>query len=517
MKTRLLLIGILLINISMFGQIETKVFTLDLSKPSKNSLTVAPIPPLVPAVPGAPTPIVDTKKTLSFWSRQPIQFELVNGNPFKYKYVLNNKLVNFFDDKTDNPFDNLKKAIEAPVPKTPVSAEEDDQTPKAKAAEAQLEQLMAKATPAGNNLSAAEILKINTLVDKSKLPDPSVVYNEAAFIANYATIKATVSYNYKAINSYNYLLTIGLASLPSSIEEDRGNIVSALNSINSVADVLLSEINKYTETIKATERLNVPELQTNRDSYYDQFNTLSAVYNGTKRDAAQFDKQDKSYTALNDSVKATLKSILDNLGLLFKVKLDNYLLPIDVNGKNIDVVEVSLERFDGTNPVALDKYTYNLWVRGGFKIDISGGIFISSLVSKEYDVKDKSETVDGVTTTGKVITEKENGNFDFGFGSMINISHRSAGWVNPTLNVGAIFTAKQQFQLLTGLGLILGKEERIIFGGGLSMGRVSSISENLVADGTTMYDLGNGAVPVNNTFEFGYYFGVTYNFSKVKK
>ncbi len=482
----------------MFGQIETKVFQLDLSTPGATALTSS----------------LDTKKTLSFWSRQPIQFELVNGNPFKYKYVLNNKLVNFFDDKTDNPFDNLKKAIEAPVPKTPVSAEDEVKETEAKIVE--LNQLQRKATT--SNLNSVEIRQLNTLVDKSKLDDPSVVINEADFLTNFTILKATVSYNYKAVNSYNYLLGLGLVtSEPNDIEEDRINIVSALNSINSASDVLLSEINMYTETIKATERLNVPELQTNRDSYYDQFNTLSALYNGTKRDAAQFDKQDKSYTALNDSVKATLKSILDNLSLLFKVKLDNYLLPIDVNGKNIDVVEVSLERFDGTNPVALDKYTYNLWVRGGFKIDISGGIFISSLVSKEYEVKDKSETVDGVTTTGKVITEKENGNFDFGFGSMINISHRSAGWVNPTLNVGAIFTAKQQFQLLTGLGLILGKEERIIFGGGLSMGRVSSISENLVADGTTMYDLGNGAVPVNNTFEFGYYFGVTYNFSKVKK
>lgn len=69
-----------------------------------------------------------------------------------------------------------------------------------------------------------------------------------------------------------------------------------------------------------------------------------------------------------------------------------------------------------------------------------------------------------------------------------------------------------------GLGLILGKEERIILHGGLAMGAISVISNNYKTDGSTSYSLGgDGAIPTTNKFSFGHFFGVTYNLGKVKK
>ena len=67
------------------------------------------------------------------------------------------------------------------------------------------------------------------------------------------------------------------------------------------------------------------------------------------------------------------------------------------------------------------------------------------------------------------------GDYDFGFGTMVNIALRGGSWVRPTLNVGVLFTSNQKFQLLTGLGLILGKNERFLLHSGISMGRVNML------------------------------------------
>lgn len=90
--------------------------------------------------------------------------------------------------------------------------------------------------------------------------------------------------------------------------------------------------------------------------------------------------------------------------------------------------------------------------------------------------------------------------------------------MRPTLNFGGLFTATQKFQVLSGLGLILGKEERIVLHAGVAMGSVSEISRQYKADNKTPYDLGaSGTVPTDNRFKFSHFFGITYNFGKTKK
>ena len=144
------------------------------------------------------------------------------------------------------------------------------------------------------------------------------------------------------------------------------------------------------------------------------------------------------------------------------------------------------------------------------KIDISGGVHITSLFDNEY------YTTDG-DNNEKLIFVDDKGKYDFGFGTMVNVSLRGGSWVRPTLNFGALFTSNQKFQMLTGIGLILGKNERLILHGGLSMGRVNVLKDNFKTDGETSYNLGTeGTIPLDDKFKFGHFFGITYNFSKPK-
>ena len=209
-------------------------------------------------------------------------------------------------------------------------------------------------------------------------------------------------------------------------------------------------------------------------------------------------------------------SELDNLvSPLLKVVSDAYLLPIDINGDNIDYIQIKLQRIDNINSTT-ETYIYKIWVQGGLKIDVSGGAYITSLFDSEYTVTPVVNE-DGSISNLSTITENNLGNYDFGFGAMVNISLRGGSWVRPTLNFGTLLTSNQKFQILSGVGLILGKNERWIIHGGLAMGEVSIIKNNYKADGTTSYDLGNPAdVPVINRFKFGHFFGVSYNFSKPK-
>ena len=108
----------------------------------------------------------------------------------------------------------------------------------------------------------------------------------------------------------------------------------------------------------------------------------------------------KIYLGLPESEVMILNNVIQNLRVinvansrekkgLPPIKSTVANITIDINGKNIDAVEVTVERYDktATNPTP-DKYTYNIWVKGGVKIDISGGLFLTSLMDKQYDTKD---------------------------------------------------------------------------------------------------------------------------------
>ncbi|WP_294315608.1 hypothetical protein [uncultured Chryseobacterium sp.] len=188
-----------------------------------------------------------------------------------------------------------------------------------------------------------------------------------------------------------------------------------------------------------------------------------------------------------------------------------YTLPMEHQGKNIDAIEFTVKRVNKETNAEDETFTgkYKVWITGGMKIDISAGVFLTSLFDKEYEARDISDD-----SGNKEIVLKNRGNYDFAFGSTINTNFRINSWVQPQLSFGAVFTQNQKFQLILGGGIILGREERWILSGGLSMGVVDRLADRFQAGG--IYDLGtSGQVPTIKQFKFGHFFGITYNLSKV--
>ncbi|WP_291109682.1 hypothetical protein [Flavobacterium sp. UBA6195] len=504
MKTKIILLILSIVfAIQSQAQIETKVFTLNLGEPTLNSLRDS----------------VNSNSKLVIKAKEPLAFKLVNGNPYKYKYVINHDLITFFDFN-ENPLENVKSTLEKIEPKeksetdSPIVAQNKINTLSDQLSKLNFEISDFKAS--NMLLSTTNSNKIN-LEYKSKLKQMNlnkIELEKAIEIANLELQAATSEYNFKSqysIAFVNQHSKQAIKVIPKNQLEDEENITLAINLLGKEFKNLKSKLDKYILIISAEDYLDKLKFEIERESYFSTYTKLISDTKDIGSEAYLFENTKKEFDENIKEIDPLSVKIIDEISKMMQLKFDNYIVPIDINGKNIDAVEVTVERYDktATNPTP-DKYTYNIWVKGGVKIDISGGLFLTSLMDKEYETKD-----DG---SNKYIFEKNRGDYEFGFGSTINVSLRGGSWVRPGLSIGALFTTNQKFQLLTGLGFIIGKEERIVLHTGLSMGRISRISDNYKTDGSVSYDLGTeGTIPMTEKFAFGHFFGLTYNFGKVKK
>ncbi|MBD1396835.1 hypothetical protein H9Q13_06635 [Pontibacter sp. JH31] len=429
--------------------IETAVFTLDLSKPNPKLLQSD-----------------NARRRLVAQTDELIVFELINANPFKYRYVLNHRSVNFFEQQDATPMDRVLASWKAN----------------------------------------------NDVVEKGKKMKDSINHvNKNTAHAQY--LIATNS------SEKNQLQIAPATTPPTDAKGHKELILSAARILALKGKNLLSRANSYTATISAADYLNRSTFESQRDALTEELVVLLYDHDILNGEAAAYQDDDfqNKYKTQIQELTASTDSIKKSLDKLYSLRFDNYTLPLDVNGKNIDAVEITLERFDNTAAVSslIDKYSYNIWLKGGIKIDVSGGIFLTSLVNKEYFTTDTLVTVNDTQQTQKLVHSRNKGNYQVGFGSTINASLRGGSWVRPALSVGALFSPDEKFQLLSGLGLILGKQERLVFHYGLSMGSVQTISDNIKADTKRPYDLGTeGQIPTYEKFSFGHFFGLTYNFTK---
>lgn len=450
MKTFLLVA--LLCPMVMLCQIKTSVFTLDLGRPTSGSMLSSD----------------PTEKRLVIPTKTLLSFRLINGNPYKYNYVINHRMVDFFQGQAYNALDSIAK--------------------------------LRAVTGAGSGRGPASIPESDSTAGSYDMQAPRAI----EILGNNADLA----------NSLN-LMPVEV----SSEDDDMINVLRAARVLRERFAQLSVSIDEMVTSISAEDYLNTDEFVSGRNDFNTDYIQALVQITDLNREATRFTAIANRYQEIFEEISKSSTKIKSELTKMFALKLENYIHPIDFNGKNIDVVEVTVERYDKNNPAILPlKHPYNIWIRGGLKIDVSAGIFLTSLVDREFTTRDTIVVVDNVDTTRKLVYQKDKGNFDIGVGSMVNISLRGGSWVRPTLNFGALFTTTQKFQILSGVGLILGKEERIVLHTGLAGGSITEIAKNYKADNKTPYDLGaSGTIPTDNKFKFSHFFGITYNFGKTKK
>jgi len=295
------------------------------------------------------------------------------------------------------------------------------------------------------------------------------------------------------------------------IIKENENLIQSIDSLNF-------EVGNFYEILKQKSKLVEDDYNVKRKEFLNTSKIQLSKSHSLLKDLQKFEDDAFNYSDAQKSLLETKekseKSIESIIQKLYSINLDIYTFPIDLQGKNIDVLEFKLRRFDKVTKVEDTDFAstpYNIWIKGGLKIDVSAGIFFTSLYDSEYDKRD-----DPTIAGNKIIMLKNNGDYDMAFGSTINTYVRMNSWVVPTLNFGAVITQNEKLQVLLGGGVILGKQERIIFSAGISMGKVDRIADGYQVGGS--YNLGDsGTIPTQSQFKFGNFFGITYNLSKVKK
>lgn len=419
MKTKLFILYFLFFGLIAYSQnndsrIVTKIIEIDLSDPNLNSIKMCNDIGCTP---------VEKKNWLSVKCSEMIAVKLLNANPFKYTYKIDNKNISFFNEETEKQ-ESFEKASE-------------------------------KAT----QLEMSGFLPDSITIQKILIDGQNLDYN-------LEILNGEIESFYKTLKQKNTF-----------VEAD----YVKRQELRNKAENYLAEILRL---------INILETKGNDLAYSSTHDWLI-----TKRDKA-----------LN-----SIKTIIEKF---YTTDLAIYTLPIDVQGKNIDVVSFKLRRFDKDTEkedLAFASTPYNVWIRNGLKIDVSAGVFFTSLFDSEFDKRD-----DQAISGNKIITLKNGGDYDLAFGSTINTYVRMNSWIVPTLNFGAVLTRNEKLQVLLGFGAILGKQERIIFSAGLAMGKVDRIADGYHVGSS--YNLGDaGNIPTQSQFKFGHFFGITYNLSKVKK
>jgi hypothetical protein len=162
----------------------------------------------------------------------------------------------------------------------------------------------------------------------------------------------------------------------------------------------------------------------------------------------------------------------------------------------------------------------NIPVFGGFKVDVSPGIFYSFFHKNIYNLKSDSTavTTGGITTYNKfktIVTEKQPGG-NVGFSTLMHFYGRWTRDVNFALGVGAGLTleSKPQVRYLVGGSILFGRENRLALSGGYSFGNVDMISSQYTNNRTVNTDT---SVVTYKELQGGAFIALSYNIPILKR
>ena len=151
-----------------------------------------------------------------------------------------------------------------------------------------------------------------------------------------------------------------------------------------------------------------------------------------------------------------------------------------------------------------------LLVSGGFKVDFSSGIFVSSIVDKSYVNK---PNFDSDTISGYRIVEEISGNnnFSYGLAGYMHVYWRCNKEVNIGGSLGVGIDQNTQTKIMPGICLMLGRKNRFILNAGAAIGKYKELSNIHYTD--YLYK-SKVDIIYSEPYKVGWYIGLSYNLNK---
>ncbi len=540
MKTIILSFLIFFFKSTVIAQ-KTKVLVWDASRPTQNSLYWEMSEDEAKGKKDAE--LIDSKLKI-YWlkteklrinTNEFLQVKIINANPLKYRYSIDGMAIDFFEGTKEEfavtidkigglDSDNSLDASDNGTSNGPVvnSREKKDSSMK-RILEIQSANdfITDESRQLLNDSSAIEV--INKLIQHFN-NDIDKVNNELAGLEDELKQKNTlIAQKNKQITELKKVKDSLLKELTNKIKL-RKAITSLKEQIKKM-DNLKEDIKGQLIELKNEDYYNEKTVQGNRLRWNKEYHTINSE---TSEKLIDFDIELKNEdakkvnTIVENHYNPIKKVVEEELKVLMSLKFFHYSEQMAVDGDNVDVFNLVISRtLRNDEKAKTEDFPYDIWITGGFKIDVSAGFFFSGLNNQEYIFPagefQTEEDGGAEDNNGNAIVRGNTGRWEYGFGTMLNISHRMGTWTRPTLSVGAMLTNDTKFQFLLGGGAILGKKERVIFHAGWALGKVTRLENGLVADGETQYDIDKESmIPTEEEFDSNFFFGITYNLGKVK-
>lgn len=303
---------------------------------------------------------------------------------------------------------------------------------------------------------------------------------------------------------------------------------SADNAKKSLALSYLREINKQLSTfLNFYYDLECVDVAAFRNNKKQVLSNIENVLKGQSNFSTTGDYEDflRTYFTAKDSnvVRPYLETFRKFASMDFRPV--RYLIPRLQNFDELQIkMKIKPNKERGSYTFSDSIVTQSLY--GGFKVDVSPGIFYSSLGGTSYSLRADSTLVtgsngaDSVTGRDREIIKESGNRGNLVFGTLMHFYSRWGQHVNLAASIGVGMTLDESpdVQYLGGLSLLFGRVNRISISGGIAVGKVKRISDRyLDGAGFRRVNFNETELSTKKLLKSGWFLGIGYNIPLVKR
>lgn len=294
----------------------------------------------------------------------------------------------------------------------------------------------------------------------------------------------------------------------------KDNIDDYYNEVKSFDKEYLKIVKSYFETTNNTVIDRAKSLSSNDNDDFKEFYNLFIIACNKIRDNAK---------SIHDSVlKMKLSKKLNQVETLHRIlrNKENYeFVSVPIQGLE-DYLEFDVKIYSKTtfnDPLSIDKsksFKYFEYLKGGIRYDFSvGTVFDFGVKNKTYEVVPNYFNANVFN-----LQQVDNNRFKPTLAGMFHTSFRNTSMYSFGLSLGASLSTTELDinSIFTGVSLLIGKREKIIFTMGPSFIKTSELKSQYVTQPIVEQGF-NAATAVVENFKVGFFFGITYNLTKKQK
>lgn len=169
-------------------------------------------------------------------------------------------------------------------------------------------------------------------------------------------------------------------------------------------------------------------------------------------------------------------------------------------------------------PKPITSFDVKANIVGGVKIDFSAGPVLNFGRNKFFDQSYRKEPFYiGNRLTDSISIEKNNNNNQamFSMGAFLHAYTRVSGYLNAGLVVGGSLGTDQRFYTHFGGSLIIGKSDRLILSGGLSIAKSDMLSSRYDEKQLLKTAIAPEIIPIEKVTRVGGFFSLTWNLNMI--